>query len=387
MIIIPNVIIYKLGKNGIIITENEKEKCLIYKNYQCMKCKIGYKLLDRKCFLNHSFRGLYYSSIKNENIKFINEKYEKFIENIIIDNKKKPVSVNYFFPVPGLHEVFVSLNIEKMNSTEYMFYGISNLISLDITKNFLNENLESMKEMFMDCVNLKAINFDEQIYTNIVDLSHMFGNCISLISLKLPIYRSQKLENISYMFAKCISLKSISIPYINTINIRDMSGLFYGCSSLTSIDLSEFKTSNIINIRYIFSGCSSLTSVNIEFFDLSKIDDVKYMFSDCLNLKSVKLPYLNEIQMKNINKMFIGCKSLSSENIFFQNPIKINDICIVGLWYGSNYGSMLTYYALHQVIKKMNYSILMINNPQGNDKITLPFEKFRNQILSMVWHL
>ena len=41
----------------------------------------------------------------------------------------------------------------------------------------------------------------------------------------------------------------------------------------------------------------------------------------------------------------------------------MNDICIVGLWYGCNYGSMLTYYALHEIIKEMGYSILMIDNP------------------------
>ena len=45
------------------------------------------------------------------------------------------------------------------------------------------------------------------------------------------------------------------------------------------------------------------------------------------------------------------------------------DIGIIGLWYGRNYGSMATYYALHTVLKDMGFSVLMIENclrPDGN---------------------
>ena len=39
------------------------------------------------------------------------------------------------------------------------------------------------------------------------------------------------------------------------------------------------------------------------------------------------------------------------------------DVGIVGLWYGLNYGSILTYYALYDVITKMGYSAMMVNKP------------------------
>lgn len=46
------------------------------------------------------------------------------------------------------------------------------------------------------------------------------------------------------------------------------------------------------------------------------------------------------------------------------------DIGIVGLWYGLNYGSMATYYALHHVLKyKLGLSVLMIENPIRNREI------------------
>ncbi len=41
------------------------------------------------------------------------------------------------------------------------------------------------------------------------------------------------------------------------------------------------------------------------------------------------------------------------------------DIGVVGWWYGENYGSMLTYYALHQTLKSMGYSVLMIHDALG----------------------
>ena len=45
------------------------------------------------------------------------------------------------------------------------------------------------------------------------------------------------------------------------------------------------------------------------------------------------------------------------------NDNKKYDFGIIGVWYGENYGSIATYYALHQTIKKLGYSILMISNP------------------------
>lgn len=49
------------------------------------------------------------------------------------------------------------------------------------------------------------------------------------------------------------------------------------------------------------------------------------------------------------------------------------DVAIIGLWYGRNYGSMATYFALHQTIKSMGLSVLMIENalkPAGEIEMT-----------------
>ena len=300
----------------------------------------------------------------------INKIYEKYIEKLFIDNETKTQSSYYTFSERGLHEIIALLDIKKINSFAYMFYNISQLVYINF-KNFLNDNLESMEKMFKNCINLKVISFNNNNFNNIKDLNEMFLNCYSLTSLELPNYESPQLNNISYMLGNCSSLESINFGDINTINVKDMSGLFYGCSSLKSVDLSNFRTSNVINIQYMFSGCLSLTSINIEFFEINKVNNLIYLFRNCSNLKLVNLPNLNEKQMKNIFNIFFGCNKLLFKNIITaENKIhKSNDVCIIGLWYGCNYGSMLTYYALHEVIKKMGYSILMINDPLEDDNI------------------
>ena len=46
--------------------------------------------------------------------------------------------------------------------------------------------------------------------------------------------------------------------------------------------------------------------------------------------------------------------------------MKKYDVGIFGLWYGHNYGSMITYYALNSVVNSLGYSTIMIENPLGN---------------------
>ena len=340
-------------------------KCINYSNFQCFKCYNGYKIIKGKCILDYSFRAIYSSSFANENIILINKLYGKFIEKLIIDNKYQKPSINITFPEIGLHEIKFSLNMKLLYSTSNMFSNITNLLLLEINNDFENKYITNMSQMFNNCSNLKVVKFNNNIYKNIIDLSYMFNNCISLKSLELPIFTSNKLVNISYMFSNCTSLKSIIFPYINTVNIENMSGLFYGCSDLTSFDLSDFNNNNLKNVSYMFAGCSSLSFINMASFKMDNVQDLNFMFKNCMNLTAIILPYLSEKQNRNIDSIFQGCNQLSLSNIL-RNVTKENktsDICIVGAWYGRNYGSMLTYYALHEAVKRMGYSILMVNDP------------------------
>lgn len=39
------------------------------------------------------------------------------------------------------------------------------------------------------------------------------------------------------------------------------------------------------------------------------------------------------------------------------------DVGIYGVWFGANYGSVATYYALHEIIRSFGLSVLMIDMP------------------------
>ena len=108
---------------------------------------------------------------------------------------------------------------------------------------------------------------------------------------------------------------------------------------------NEFKK-YIDKIPYI--DCSEF-SLN----KLIKEDDYKRMIS----YKSTK----TTIEEKN--GLFKNETDKTNYTFISKNEEKKNDFCIVGLWYATNYGSMATYYALHQTIAKMGYSLMMIDNP------------------------
>jgi surface protein len=134
-----------------------------------------------------------------------------------------------------------------------------------------------------------------------------------------------------------------------------MSGLFYNCSSLTTIDLTNFQTNNVITMKKMFAECSSLRNINLKNFETHNLKDMSYMFKNCKRLNyidfNITINSKNNIYKKGL---FYGCKSLRKKKY---------DFCIIGYWFGTNYGSLATYYALHQAVKNMGYSILMIDSP------------------------
>jgi len=300
----------------------------------------------------YSFEALYKTTEKNQKISLINEIYIQFLEEIIIDKHKIYKTNKYCFTEPGQHHIIAFLNIKKMESAELMFYNNSNLISINFSNQFFSTKLKNIYGIFKNCKNLTNVNFNNST-SYIINFSYAFQNCISLTSIDLSNIVTNKALNISYMFSNCLSLKSINLSGINAINIKDMSGLFYYCSSLTSIDFTSLKFLNVLNIKYMFAGCTLLSEVNLKFLQFSHLKDMSYIFKDCLKLTSIEMPDLVDENKIKKEGLFDGCE-------YFK---KKYDVCIVGLWFGTNYGSLATYYALHQAVKHMGYSILMIDSP------------------------
>jgi nitroreductase len=59
---------------------------------------------------------------------------------------------------------------------------------------------------------------------------------------------------------------------------------------------------------------------------------------------------------------------------------KSYDVAVLGWWYGKNYGSILTYYGLHEAIKNLGHSVLMVHEPLGYNGFRV---KWPDDILSL----
>jgi len=345
----------KLKKNWSMIEKNNSS----FKENVFMKNKTNLLIDIKPDIINKNniyFHSLYKTTKKHEKVVLINKLYIQFLEELIIENNKIKKTNECIFSDPGLHQVVAFFNMENLNSAELMFFNIVNLISINFTNGFFSSKVKNLHGIFQNCKNLKYINFNNNQFNNIIDFSYSFQNCISLDFLNFTNLLNNETLNISYMFANCSSLSSIDLSRFNTINVKNMDGLFYNCSSLTSIDLSSFNTTNVLSMKYMFANCVLLSKINLNFLQIINLKDMSYMFENCLKLTSLVLPSLEG--KININKegIFLGCKNLNKTKY---------DFCIVGSWFAFNYGCLSTYYALHQTVKNMGYSILMIDSPRA----------------------
>ena len=175
---------------------------------------------------------------------------------------------------------FKTGNTIKPTSTAYLFYGLSNITSLDLS------NLDT---------------------SNVTNMTWMFNGCESLIKIKgSENLVSSKVTTMERIFNYCISLSSLETSNWNTSNVSIMTGIFDGCKSLTSLDLSSFNTSKVKSMDYMFYGCESLTEIiGLDNFDTSEVTSMNSMFYECNNLSSsITIMCADTIYFRN---MFTNC--------------------------------------------------------------------------------
>ncbi len=156
------------------------------------------------------------------------------------------------------------VNVTEMKNAFYMFYGCSNLTSLDLSK------------------------FDTSQVTN---MSGMFMNCYNLTSLDLSKFDTSQVTNMSHVFRDCYSLTSLDLSKYDTSQVTNMSHMFSGCFNLISLDLSKFDTSNVTSMGSMFSSCRNLTEIDLSNFDVSKVTDAGRMFEGCYKVQTIHTPY------------------------------------------------------------------------------------------------
>lgn len=117
------------------------------------------------------------------------------------------------------------------------------LLNDDNTFNMVVDGLKSCNSMFRD--NTKLLTITDFPYVNAHDMSnasYMFYGCSNLNSVNLSNLDTEKFTSLSYMFYGCSSLKKIDLSHFNTDNCNSFAAMFYDCNALNVLNLTSFNT-------------------------------------------------------------------------------------------------------------------------------------------------
>ena len=185
----------------------------------------------------------------------------------------------------------------ELNSGTHLpaWYGKSgNITKAVFDASFANARPTSCCMWFQDFKNLTQIEGIENLNTtNVTNMTSMFYGCSQLTSLDVTHFNTANVFAMISMFSGCSSLTSLDVTHLNTANVLAMNDMFSDCSSLTSLDVSHFNTKNVEYIMNIFKGCSALTTIyaSDKFVMAKAYKESVDMFKDCTNLKGAITEY------------------------------------------------------------------------------------------------
>lgn len=178
-------------------------------------------------------------------------------------------------------------NAVDITSTSYWFYGMTNLTVFEGIENLKTQSVTSMDAMFWGCSNLVSLDLSSFDTQNVTTMSDMFRDCSALTSLDVNSFNTANVTNMLYMFRFCSSLTNLGVTSFNTQNVTNMYGMFEGCSSLTALDVTSFNTQKVVDMGFMFSSCHGLTSLDLSAFNTQNVIYMRCMFYECLNLNTI----------------------------------------------------------------------------------------------------
>ena len=218
---------------------------------------------------------------------------------------------------------------QNMSRISFTNYSI-NINSQDETTIILVwiEELNSINDMFHDCVNITEIDLSLFDSSKVTRMSSMFENCISLMSINFGNFNSSIIVGMGSLFKNCISLKSLDLSKFDTQKVLYMNEMFSNCTKLQLLDLSSFITPNLKSLNSIFINCSSLISLNFPNLSMINVNKTINMFYNCKDLRYINLENYDEMSsiLLDYSNMFDTTSNLS---ICFNQTKNPNFQCII----------------------------------------------------------
>lgn len=172
------------------------------------------------------------------------------------------------------------------------------------------------------------------------------------------VFRQTERENAYYRaFLPCLSIrKSCSAcPFSKLPRQGDLSiGDFWGIGSYNP-SLNDKKGTSVVLAnnqkgREMMAQCDKFWTQN-ELTPIQEALRVNKTIVNPFHSHPARKRFFENLDRQPLEKLVNDCLTFHY------------DVGIVGLWYGLNYGSILTYYALYQTIRSMGLDALMINKP------------------------
>ena len=272
-------------------------------------------------------------------VAFFNSIPETYFNYLMNITTNLSYAFSEFYALPNINNLIPSKPINNMYNC---FYSCRNLISLDLSKWNLVNNLD-FGRVFSSCNNLRTISLPNDIILR--DPWSAFYNCENLMFLNgrnIKVY-----NNADSLFSSCKNLDfkclenwnlypttSLSYAFTNSgltninfftnkiFNTRNIMHMFVGCKNLELDTSLNFNFWNANDCSGLFMDCSKITSFMPQYFDIGQSNSLQGFFMGCSSLTSVSFDNMNIQNVKNLSGMFTNCSKLESVGgISFVSPI------------------------------------------------------------------
>lgn len=204
---------------------------------------------------------------------------------------------------------FPGADFRDCTSLYSFFNGCKSLVSVGGLKN--TGKVTSTSYMFFGCSQLQSVQaFDT---ANVTDMGSMFKDCKALQSL--PAFDTAKVSNMDSMFSNT-GITKLPKLYFPACYIFTSA---FDSTKIEEIECIQFRD-YVSSSRSMFRFCSSLKVIHD--LKMDRIADVRGMFDYCTNLHTIG-------GILNLG----GCESSYQHNTLFTNCFKLENVKLSGVKY------------------------------------------------------
>ena len=235
---------------------------------------------------------------------FINNSFYLEPSEVIVNGVKKLTCKKYCDLADGLNNITIKFS-EKINSSEIMFRGMTNIVEIDLSKLDIS-GVTNMSEMFYGCSNLENITFGNTNTSSVTNMYYLFYACKRLTSIDISYFDTSSVTIMARMFSECESLLFLDASNFNTENVERMNDMFSYCYKLKSVNVSSFNTSKVINMQGMFYQCKDLKYLDLSNFNTPLVTNAKAIFARTSSLKYLNIYSFKIVEQMEINNIFLS---------------------------------------------------------------------------------